>query len=858
VATVLVHGVGPDAAVRLVPEGEPSRGMEAVSRGGTATFTGLPPGRYVVEAERCHLALEAAPGGIVRVRVPPAGSADECRVADRDRAAFGSVFQEQDLRDLPSSGNAWSLLEVADPSAILDRMDTGGLAAAEPGRLGIRGSSWTQASLHLGGLDVTDPLETGTPLLFPDPRTLVALGAWSAALPVEAGAPGPALAYVARRPGARWEGALHAERGGAGDPPTGGPPPIARLESWTGLQATLAGPLVRDRFGLLLSLGWNQARRFERDDPRQLESGVSALLAHGVWTPNPRDEIRTLVGAQGLSRPGHPLARTGEDVDDRRVHVQATWQRRRSAGGTAWVSGGYQRATQDAPLLESVPRPVERLRDGPVPDLLSPAAGTRDRWDMGAGLRLARRRFAGLGHLPRVGLTMAGLRATATPVPGQVPVAETVDGLPARVWVFAPAGARGHWFAFDAAAFAADRILLGSRGSVEVGVRLESTRGAAREAGLPVSWTAASPRASARLRLTERGGLALVGGYGVYRHRLPLGYLAFGDPAGPRGSAYRWSDRNRDGRFQADERGVLVARVGPGGDVASIDPGLKAPTTRELVAGVEARLGEAFILRFTGFDRQERDLVESVNVGVPPGAYTVSMVPDPGGDLAGPGDDQLLPIYARSPASFGQDRYLLTNPTGLTGHHEGLEVTFEGTVGQRLRYRVGASASRTEASNGNRGFQVRENDQGVIGELLDQPNADTNSAGRTFFDRAYTIKVSGSYRAPGDVRLGLAARYQDGQPFSRLVIAPDLPQGPEAVQAVPNSRHRFTFTFTLDARIEKGIRVGRGRVAAVAEAFNLLDNRLEVEEDVVDGPAFRTVTAVQPPRALRLGLRYEF
>jgi hypothetical protein len=90
------------------------------------------------------------------------------------------------------------------------------------------------------------------------------------------------------------------------------------------------------------------------------------------------------------------------------------------------------------------------------------------------------------------------------------------------------------------------------------------------------------------------------------------------------------------------------------------------------------------------------------------------------------------------------------------------------------------------------------------------------------------------------------------------VIAPDLPQGPEAIQAVPNSRHRFTFTFTRDARVEKGIRVGRGRAAAVVEAFNLLDNRLEVEEDVVSGPAFRTVTAVQPPRALRLGLRYEF
>jgi hypothetical protein len=31
----------------------------------------------------------------------------------------------------------------------------------------------------------------------------------------------------------------------------------------------------------------------------------------------------------------------------------------------------------------------------------------------------------------------------------------------------------------------------------------------------------------------------------------------------------------------------------------------------------------------------------------------------------------------------------------------------------------------------------------------------------------------------------------------------------------------------------------------------------EVEEDVTDGPSFRAVTATQPPRAVRIGLRLE-
>jgi hypothetical protein len=44
----------------------------------------------------------------------------------------------------------------------------------------------------------------------------------------------------------------------------------------------------------------------------------------------------------------------------------------------------------------------------------------------------------------------------------------------------------------------------------------------------------------------------------------------------------------------------------------------------------------------------------------------------------------------------------------------------------------------------------------------------------------------------------------------------------------------------------------------VLEAFNLRGTGIEVEEDVTSGPSYRTTSAVQPPRALRLGLRFDF
>jgi hypothetical protein len=90
------------------------------------------------------------------------------------------------------------------------------------------------------------------------------------------------------------------------------------------------------------------------------------------------------------------------------------------------------------------------------------------------------------------------------------------------------------------------------------------------------------------------------------------------------------------------------------------------------------------------------------------------------------------------------------------------------------------------------------------------------------------------------------------------VIADGLAQGAEIVQAYPRGGQRFTYTATLDARIDAHWRIGRRTIGLALEAFNLPNMALEVEEDIVTGPAFRTITAVQPPRVVRVGLRLGF
>jgi hypothetical protein len=59
-------------------------------------------------------------------------------------------------------------------------------------------------------------------------------------------------------------------------------------------------------------------------------------------------------------------------------------------------------------------------------------------------------------------------------------------------------------------------------------------------------------------------------------------------------------------------------------------------------------------------------------------------------------------------------------------------------------------------------------------------------------------------------------------------------------------------------RLQKAFAVGSGEVTVIIDAFNAFNIGREVEEYVLTNAAFRTVTAIEPPRTLRLGLRFKF
>ena len=85
-----------------------------------------------------------------------------------------------------------------------------------------------------------------------------------------------------------------------------------------------------------------------------------------------------------------------------------------------------------------------------------------------------------------------------------------------------------------------------------------------------------------------------------------------------------------------------------------------------------------------------------------------------------------------------------------------------------------------------------------------------------------------------------------------------LKAGTEAIRAFADGDSRFTFTGTLDLRLQKRFVVNGHALAAVLDAYNVINLGYEVEEFVVTGPTYRDISAIQPPRAVQVGLRVSF
>lgn len=787
-----------------------------------------------------------------------------------ERPMLGSWFTAPVLADLPTGGSLYSVFDTIPAEVISDRVDTGGLFTGEAARVGSHGSSWTQTLFRLGDADITNPHRGGTPMLVPSVYAWERVDITTGLMPIEMNAPGMAVSLVPRRPSPTWTRSVELVATGpsllARQTPAN-PPAIATQHTWADGHFLASGPIVPDRVGIVFLASATKSSRFERADVRLLDSSIASAFTHLLFTPNPRDEVRVVGWLEHAGSPdanrtafAQPAASASADA----VHGQLAWEHQTLAHAAVTLFGDVSRRSERSDLQAASALVIERLRDGPVPELLTPRDSSSATWSVGSRFTSAPLAAAGpfaqkapgsYRHVFRGGVSMSGA-ATAARSTFNGRIGELVAGLPARVWEYTSPSTESQWSETLFAAYVADTLVLHPHLTLEAGVRFEALRASAEGSASRISWRNWLPRGNLRWELVDYAKIAVIAGFARYGNRLPLADLAVGDPSAPFARVFRWNSGAANPRLS--DLGPLVARMGPGTGgndrFASIDPKIVRPYMDEFIAGFESRPRAGTVIRLAALARREKQLLGVVNAGVPESSYNASFITDPGDDHAG---RQQLPVYNRPAATFGLDRYVLTNPTGNESTFVGVEISVQ-TNWDGGFVMAGATAGRSEALSANIGFTPFENDHGVLGDVFIDPNSRTFAQGRVFSERGYTIKTAGVFTLPWDMKLGYAARYSDGQHFARLVIVEGLNQGVEAVRAFRNGATRFTFTGTLDGRLQKAFVVSGHPLAILFDAYNVLNLAYEIEEFSITGPASRLTSAAQPPRALHVGLRVSF
>lgn len=744
-------------------------------------------------------------------------------------------------------------------------LDLTGLHDNRLALLSGRAMSWTATEFTLNGMNTTDAYQPGRPLLLADPDATAAVEMRAGVSRITSDAFASEAGVFLEEAGRSWHGRFSTADSGSAFAWSNLPPPASRgmvqqaeYFRWFTHDAVQAGgpvsrradlfaaaagqwssqtePLAAGRDQNTRALYGNLRGRFRLGEKDRLDAVYSGsrLDLSNFGTPAGMEALAGWADSPSFVLPG---GFDGQGESDRFHAFQLGW----THAGAALTEVRYQYANaalDTTPAAADAQSAVELL-DGAVtgaPPLSNRASRARQAveaaWQPGSLFGSARNDFVAGGGWMSAG---AENRFTAPSNMNWI----TAGGEPAFVVKLnTPSETAETVRSFTA--YAADRARITENFAVAAGVLADFSRGS------PIAWNSVSPRAAFSWRPARR--VVLRGSYLRADSPLAARYLDFGNPGSLSGMVYQWL-----GGSPAAETGPLLARFG--GAYSSISPSLKRPYADQfdLAAQFAAAPGVCFVAQL--YRRDDKRRIALTDPGVPFSAYTAVPYFDPVGE-------QTITVYAQNPATFGQDRYLLTNPPDLRFETSGMTAALR--IGWRKLFLEASFTAENAWGPTNPGDSAMENDPGVIGALGLNPNTLINAGARNYFDRGFTGKLRGAYRLPWGVELTAAAVYLDGLPFARQLLVTGLPQGPVVVAATirgnPGNGNRAEYVLNCNVRAARRFRSRLGVFTGAIDAMNVADAGDKIQESDLSSPRFsaRLPVALQEPRSLRLLFRYEF
>ncbi len=346
--------------------------------------------------------------------------------------------------------------------------------------------------------------------------------------------------------------------------------------------------------------------------------------------------------------------------------------------------------------------------------------------------------------------------------------------------------------------------------------------------------------AGIRVRVGRKTNTSLT--YGILPYEMRAGSADFLEDQRPGASIYYWTDSNRDGIFQDDEKGSLYGLSGGSSHVAGSK--LKPSLRERLELFLTTRLSANFDLDIKGLYKKIRRQAW-VHFAEEYGHYE---------EIDGQSYyflDRPVTVYELGNGLFAKDPF-----------YAQFLVRFHGEKARRwyfsLSFLAHMGMGYTAFGNG-----PEANDIGIISESQAFPNSWINGFGRVDGDRAFVSKIFFGYYLAPRLFLGGSIKYRDGNPFAFinafqrngqwiLTYQTIKAEDEHGIKGGPREDCVWDFNFKLGYDISLLGKKGRLELSL----FNLLDLGSELSENVFSGGE-RLANELQLPRSLRLGIVLE-
>jgi Carboxypeptidase regulatory-like domain/TonB-dependent Receptor Plug Domain len=895
-------------------------------------FLNLPPGAYVVTLEqpgfatvRRQVAVFLGQDAVISLTMAIAAAKEAVTVSaespaiDSRKVETGVTFSQKELQSIPTSRDPWNILQQV-PGVLLDMVNVGGSqSATEPAFVG-KGSHKDQNSWVLDGVTITDMASPGGTPVFFDFDSFEEIQVTTGGSDFSLQTPGVALNLVTKRGTNAVKGSARvfytSDRFESNSQNA-----EARSEGLKtdrtdyvrdyGLEA--GGPIVKDRLWI-----WGAA---DQNDTSLNRTAI--ILANGqtvhekpslrIWTakidaqPSSADSLslyyqhaNKTFAARGAG-PDRPPETTFDltaptpilKIEDSHVFgAQFVASANASYVGLRFTDtpeGGLDKQVEldangvwrNSWLLFKTHRPQHQA-----------GATASAFFDTG---RIAHELKFGFGYKHTV-------TESFTAWPGDGIVADEYDGLAELTRDGNGKFQMNYYDAYlgDTATAGSLTLNAGVRFDYQQGRNLPSSVAAnpvfpdllpavhyAGDSGYPITWRTFEPRVSATYALGKEKKTLLRASYAEFANQ--LGPEVFQTNAFPSAQYlyYYWSDTNGDhhvDRNEVDLSDGLVAFYGldpnnPGAPtpVNRISKNLTAPTTDEIILGIDRQLGSDLAASLAYTYRSNRNQEFSPLLGTDAGSYT--FLGYASGTATGANGFALNfrePYYGLTtrPPPVG---VAIANRPDYRETYNGLEIQVVKRLSHGWMFRGGFAYNDWRRHLGSSAIVDPNNLVGGInadGSLVAEPSGGGQRTPFVFLNSRWQFNLSGLYQLPAGFQVSANFFGREGfvAPYFVQVKTHDTRDNQPLIQIGSVDDYRLGNVYELDLSLEKAFRIGsRITLTPSVDCFNALDRTTVLQRNLNVGtydarktpafkpnPFFNTIYETQSPTIFRAGLRVAF